>query len=236
MRDIRSLAHRLKATWLDATQHLSATQRLTLRGAGLMIVILLVGTIVGGHAPRAVASSGDGIAYTGTIRSEFLELRQTLDTTSGELELVRLRLQRVEAIVAYSEQYQVPADLVALIYDTALRQGMDPELAFRLVAIESAFTVGALSRAGALGLIQVQLGTARFYEPGITADELLDPATNLRIGLRYLHHLIRSYGDTELALLAYNRGPARVEQLLSEGLDPRNGYAASVMDGYRGIQ
>ncbi len=235
MRDIRSLARRLKATWLDATQHLSATQQLTLRGVGLTIVILLVGTIVGGHAPRAVASSGD-IAYTGTIQSEFLELRQTPDTTSGELELVRLRLERVEAIVAYSEQYQVPADLVALIYDTALREGMDPDLAFRLVAIESAFTVGALSRAGALGLIQVQLGTARFYEPGITADELLDPATNLQIGLRYLRDLIRSYGDTELALLAYNRGPGRVEQLLSEGLDPRNGYAASVMDGYRGLQ
>jgi hypothetical protein len=40
------------------------------------------------------------------------------------------------------------------------------------------------------------------------------------------------YGDLQLALLAYNRGPKRVADLMSEGMDPRNGYASSVMDGY----
>ncbi len=36
-----------------------------------------------------------------------------------------------------------------------------------------------------------------------------------------------------LALLAYNRGPARVQELLDAGQDPQNGYATRIMRGYR---
>ena len=36
-----------------------------------------------------------------------------------------------------------------------------------------------------------------------------------------------------LALLAYNRGPGKVEELLGKGRDPQNGYATSVMKGFR---
>ena len=62
---------------------------------------------------------------------------------------------------------------------------------------------------------------------------LFYPATNLEIGFRYLAGLIVRYGgDPEMALLAYNRGPARVEQLLVAGRDPRNGYASHILDGY----
>ncbi len=99
--------------------------------------------------------------------------------------------------------------------------------------MESAFTVKARSSAGALGLAQVQLPTARFYRPAITAEELFDPGTNLTIGFRYLHDLLQIYGDVKLALLAYNRGPTRLKQLMDRGQDPRNGYATSVMQGYQ---
>lgn len=204
-------------------------------GVGILGAILLVAAI-GTRTERAVASSDDHIAYTGTIQSEFRLLRQSLDTTSGQLELVRLKLERAEAVLAYSTRYQVPADLVELIYDTALKQALDPDLAFRLVNVESGFVAQARSRAGALGLAQVQPGTARFYEPGVTQEQLLDPATNLRIGFRYLRDLLTVYGDIELALLAYNRGPARLKELMDGGRDPRNGYAASVMEGYTALR
>ena len=63
----------------------------------------------------------------------------------------------------------------------------------------------------------------------------MDPATNLRIGFRYLRTLIREQrGDLKLALLVYNRGPVAVAQDLARGVDPTNGYERVVMRGLRG--
>ena len=227
----------LRDTASDTWRRLSVTQQLTMRGLGILLLVLGIGAVAGARAPSAVASDSDGGAYTGTaIQSQFRSLRVSLDTTAGELEIARLQLQRAEDILRYSSEYQVPANMVELVYDVALHEGIDPELAFRLVNLESGFTVRARSHANALGLAQVQPATARFYEPTITAEQLFDPETNLRIGFRYLRHLIETYGDVKLALLAYNRGPGRVKELMDAGRDPRNGYATRIMEGYRGLE
>ncbi len=234
---IRLIMQNLRDTASDTWRRWSATQQLTVRGFGILLLVLGIGAVAGARAPSAVASDSDGGTYTGTaIQSQFRSLQVSLDTTAGELELARLRLRRAEDILRYSSEYQVPANMVELVYDVALREGIDPELAFRLVNLESGFTVRARSHANALGLAQVQPATARFYEPTITAEQLYDPETNLRIGFRYLRHLIETYGDVKLALLAYNRGPGRVKELMDAGRDPRNGYATRIMEGYRGLE
>ena len=234
---VKLIVRRAADSVADGWLRLSATQRLTMRGLGVVALVLAIGAVAGANAPRADASPDDDGAYTGTaIQSQFRHLRVSLDTTAGELELARLKLERAEAILHYSAHYQVPADLVELIYDAALREGIDPELAFRLVNLESDFNVRAQSHANALGLAQVMPATARFYEPTITPEQLFDPHTNLRIGFQYLRHLIETYGDVKLALLAYNRGPGRVKELLDSGRDPRNGYASRIMEGYRGVE
>jgi soluble lytic murein transglycosylase-like protein len=115
---------------------------------------------------------------------------------------------------------------------------VDPHLAFRLVNVESGFNQRATSSAGAVGYTQTLPSTARLYEPGLTLAQLYDRETNLRLGFRYLRDLLERYdGGTDaglsLALLAYNRGPARLEELLDAGRDPQNGYATAVMRGYR---
>lgn len=209
--------------------NLSATQRLMLRGLALFVASLLLVSTVRALAARAGTSGGG--AYTGTAMVRALtDLRSSLDRTSGELELMQLELRRARALLDFSSRYQVPSDLVALIYDTALREGLDPDLAFRLVKVESYFNPKATSSARAIGLTQVQLRTARFYDPEITEKRLYDPATNLTIGFRYLHDLIETYqGNLRLALLAYNRGPGKVNQLLGVGQEPGNGYARSVL-------
>jgi soluble lytic murein transglycosylase-like protein len=76
---------------------------------------------------------------------------------------------------------------------------------------------GAVSDKGAVGLMQVLPETAERY--GITpragrsiAERLIDPATNLLIGTRYLHDLLARFrDDLALALAAYNagEGPSR---------------------------
>lgn len=209
---------------------LTATQVLMLRGLAMFVASLLLVTTVRALSARS-DGRGAGAAYTGTaIVNEMSSLRSSLDRTSGELELMQLELNRARALLDYSSRYQVPSDLVALIYDTALREGLDPDLAFRLVKVESDFNARAYSTAAAIGLAQVQLRTARFYHPGVTLQRLYDPATNVSIGFRYLHDLLGTYqGNLRLALLAYNRGPAKVNQLLEGGREPANGYAKTVL-------
>lgn len=208
------------------------TQRLIVRGGLILLAALLVST-VGGWAggtttDERVPSSGS------ELLGELKALRQQLDAKQGELEVARLQLDRVDAIMQYSTHYRLPADMAIAIYDVALSEGIDPGLAFRLVKVESAFNPRATSHVGAVGLTQVLPSTARLYEPGLTTPQLYDRDTNLRIGFRYLRDLLDRYpANMSLALLAYNRGPAKVEQLLGAGRDPANGYESAVMKGFQ---
>ncbi|HYW33461.1 MAG TPA: transglycosylase SLT domain-containing protein [Gemmatimonas sp.] len=147
----------------------------------------------------------------------------------------RESLSRWHSIYSFSTKYRISPDLARKIYDAAIREGIEPELGFRLVRVESVFNPRATSPVGALGLTQLMLGTARGFEPGISREALLDAETNLRIGFRYLRALIReNRGNLRIALLTYNRGPVAVRNAISMGIDPANGYELVVMRGYRG--
>ncbi len=65
-------------------------------------------------------------------------------------------------------------------------------------------------------------------------ERLFEPERNLRIGFRFLRDLLETYGDVSIALLAYNRGPSRVKDLIDAGRDPDNGYPSVLMEGYTG--
>lgn len=183
--------------------------------------------------PRdAEASTMGAFAFAGS--DENARLRAELDAAKGDLALARAQLQRTKAIMDYSSQYKVNASIAEAVYDVALAQGIDPDLGFRLVRVESEFNPRAVSSVGAVGLTQLMPSTARYFDRDITREQLFEPRTNLRIGFRYLRSLINEYdGDVRLALLVYNRGPVAVETLRSLGVDPGNGYAKLVMKGWK---
>ncbi|MDB6060411.1 MAG: hypothetical protein JWM78_514 [Verrucomicrobiaceae bacterium] len=94
---------------------------------------------------------------------------------------------------------------------------------------ESAFMADARSPVGALGLMQLMPDTAKQVARGqqlrITPDQLLQPATNIRLGSVYLNDLARRFdGNRILATAAYNAGPSRIGNLL------RNQNAALAAD------
>jgi len=235
MHDMRNMNEQRVTAVDQSWGRLPATKRLMIRGLALFASLVGLGAIVGFLAPRATAMDGSD-SYSGTaVLAEFHRLRASLDTTTSELELVKLKLARAEALLGYSTRYRIPGDLAALVFDVAVREGLDPELAFRLVNLESRFNTRAKSHANAYGLAQVQVATARFYEPEITEEKLYEPELNLQIGFRYLRDLIETYaGDIKMALLAYNRGPTRVRTLMEQGNNPDNGYPSALMDGYTG--
>ena len=163
------------------------------------------------------------------------ELRTALDSATGELNLAKAQLERANRIMDFSTRHKVAADLARDIYDIALAEGIEPELAFRLVRLESEFNERATSPVGAVGLTQLMLPTAQHYQKGITKEKLYGREVNLRIGFRYLRGLIREYkGDAKLALLVYNRGPVAVQAARQKGENPSNGYDRIIMKGYHG--
>jgi soluble lytic murein transglycosylase-like protein len=184
------------------------------------------------EAHAAPVKEGSGFRLSlGTDRS----LAAQLDSTRGEMELLKTQLEHANTVIGYSSRYKIGADLAGSIVDVASAEGIDPELAFRLVKLESDFNVHATSPVGALGLTQVMPSTAKYYVKEITREALYDPNTNLRVGFRYLRGLVREYhGDVKLALLVYNRGPVAVQKAQAEGDNPSNGYDRILTKGYRG--
>ena len=166
---------------------------------------------------------------------EARKLQNELANARGELDMVKAQFERANGIISYSNRYNISAGLSTSIFDAALAEGIDPELAFRLVRLESEFNPRAKSPVGAIGLTQLMPSTARLYRKGVTVDDLYDRDTNLRIGFKYLRNLMRLYkGNVELALVAYNRGEGAVDDARRAGIDPRNGYEKAVMGNYTG--
>ena len=115
-----------------------------------------------------------------------------------------------------SESLQVrthgPADLAPLVDHAAREHDIDPLLLHSIARVESRHQPDAVSPAGARGLMQVILPTARRF--GVEgADQLHDPQTNLQVSARYLKTLQQRFGnDLELVLAAYNAGEGAVEK------------------------
>jgi soluble lytic murein transglycosylase-like protein len=95
------------------------------------------------------------------------------------------------------------------VADHAARHALDPDLVRAVIRVESGWNPRAVSRKGAMGLMQLMPATAAEY--GV--DDPFNPVENIRAGVAYLRHLIDRFdGKTELALAAYNAGPGAVER------------------------
>jgi soluble lytic murein transglycosylase-like protein len=201
--------------------------RLKSRGSMVLLGALALLGLAGGPERADANDTLSNTASASAVDAQLAHVR-------GELAATKARLDRAQAVLHYSTLYKIPADLSAAIHDIARAEGIDPDIGFRLVRVESGFRRDAVSPMGAIGYTQIRLPTARTLDPRVTERDLRRRDVNLRLGFRYLRHMLETHDhDMTLALLAYNRGPGRVQQILAEGGDPRNGYARTVLEGYR---
>lgn len=95
-------------------------------------------------------------------------------------------------------------------------KGVDPYLAAAVIREESQYDGRAVSRVGAIGLMQVMPATAttvakKFGLADVKRDDLFDEGTNVRIGVRYLEQLLEQFqGNIVYAVASYNAGPQAV--------------------------
>ena len=100
-----------------------------------------------------------------------------------------------------------PEEIDAAIDKAAARHKIDPNLVRALVKVESNFNPNAVSRKGAMGLMQLMPQTAR----QLNLRNPFNPEENLDAGVRHLKQLLESFGgDVRLSLAAYNAGAGAV--------------------------
>jgi soluble lytic murein transglycosylase-like protein len=103
-----------------------------------------------------------------------------------------------------------------VILEEASASGLDPVLVLAIITVESAWETKAVSTRGARGLMQLrgetQAGEER--DAGLAPGDPHDPVHNIRMGVRYYGRMVDTFGDPDLALVAYYAGPTRLASYL----------------------
>jgi Transglycosylase SLT domain len=123
-------------------------------------------------------------------------------------------------------------EIDAAIDEAATRHNVDPSLVRSVVKVESNFNPNAVSRKGAMGLMQLMPSTAR----SLNVSNPFDPQQNVDAGVRHLKKLLDNYGgDVRLTLAAYNAGSGAVAR--SAGVPhirETQNYVRRITDLYNG--
>jgi soluble lytic murein transglycosylase len=128
----------------------------------------------------------------------------------------------VETSPRWYERMRYPLEYDHIVRGHAANYDLDPALLAAVIYRESKFDADARSSSGAIGLMQLLPDTAKgiaVHTGGsrFRVSDLYSPEINVRYGSFYLRRLLGKYGDTGLALAAYNAGQANVDAWVAAG-------------------
>jgi soluble lytic murein transglycosylase len=144
------------------------------------------------------------IALDSESRAHLSNVARMLGDTGTALGLVRWR------------QEERPRAYAAAVEGAAKKYGLDPNLLFAVMRVESIFNRRIVSYAGAVGLMQIMPRTGyriaqKLGRPTFEVTDLLDPELNLEFSAWYLASLLERFdGNLPLAIASYNGGPHNV--------------------------
>lgn len=157
-----------------------------------------------------------------------------------ELVMINAILRSHRPDISESESWR----LSEIILEESAKRQLDPLLVTALIQVESGFRSAVVSPMGARGMMQIMPDTGKFLAEAVageyglqlaafTPESLDDPVFNLRLGIYYLHDLTKQFQHLNLALTAYNFGPADTQSRLENNLDLSDAFASLVLDAYQ---
>ncbi len=165
---------------------------------------------------RATELRAEWFAIIGTLPAAQIPTAVALAERWGQQALA---ISALAGIGAWDDlMRRFPTPYRPLVAESSARTGLEPSLIYAIARRESAMNPGAVSPAGAVGLMQLMPATGKAVarrqgEPLASPMLLREPARNLRYGSAYLRELIDRYeGHLPMAIAAYNAGPGRVAQ------------------------
>ena len=124
-------------------------------------------------------------------------------------------------IMTCIEKNAYPREYAEYVEIYAQKYGVPESLVFAVIHTESSFDSGAVSSAGAVGLMQMTPDTFAWLTDEILFEHLengmlYDPETNIKYGTYLLSRFYDRYGDWKLTLAAYNGGVGNVDSWLKD--------------------
>lgn len=186
---------------------------------------LLANAGLGEYIPREIAADPDSGSWSALAEAQIYN-------SDGDTFHAMRALKRALPFAASAPIASIPLPYWRILFpepywDTikseSAKNNLDPYLVASLIRQESEFNASSISYANAWGLMQLLpvVGKAMAREEGLThydTYQLLDPETNIRLGTRYLRHMLDHFdGVPEYALAAYNAGDSRVADWRAAG-------------------
>ncbi len=112
------------------------------------------------------------------------------------------------ALIAFKRDKRGVKEVENIVTDLCTKYSIDKCLVMAVIDVESGFNAGAVSSAGAQGLMQIMPSTGK----DLDLVDPFNPTENIDAGIRYLRFLLDKFPDRRLAIAAYNAGPNAVEK------------------------
>jgi soluble lytic murein transglycosylase-like protein len=134
-----------------------------------------------------------------------------------------------------------------VILEESAKRHLDPMMVLAVIQVESGFQYTMVSPVGARGIMQIMPETGKFltetlrneyglHTASFRPESLDEPLLNIRLGVYYLHDLTKQFNSLNLALLAYNSGPAEIQNRLANNRALSDEYTTLVFDAYHSFK